>query len=412
MTRTAAAHGPRPVRPALSDILRLGLLGIRTRGPRAALSALGISIGIATLVVVTAVPASSQRALMDRLSALGTNMLRVAPQANSDPPVVLPADADAMAARIGPVTGASAVANTHTTVLRSDRADPADASGISVLAARTNLLGAVHGTVRSGTFLTSTTARFPTVVLGFRAASRLGFDRVGTGAAERPGQEPGQVYIGGRWFTVVGILDPLPLAPDLDSSVLVGWKAAQERLGFDGHPTVVYVTAREAQIEAVRAVLPATVHPQLPGLVQVSRPSDALAAKRATEQTLSVLLLGLAGVAVLVGGVGVANTMVVSVLERRREIGLRRALGASRGQIRGQFLAESVVLSALGGGAGTVLGAAGAAGYAVSQSWPVVIPSLALVAGGAGAVVVGMVAGVYPAVRASRLSPTEALAAV
>ncbi|KUN18818.1 ABC transporter permease [Streptomyces antibioticus] len=408
MTRraTAAGHGPRPVRLGFFDILRLGLLGIRTRGPRAALSALGISLGIATLVVVTAVPAAGQRALMNQLATLGTDMLRVAPQADSDPPVVLPSDADAMAARIGPVTRASAVANTHTTVLRSDRADPADASGISVLAARTNLLGAVHGRVRSGAFLTATTARFPTVVLGSRAAARLGFDRV------RVAQEPGQLYIGGRWFTVIGVLDPLPLAPDLDSAVLVGWQAARERLRFDGHPTVVYVTAREARIEAVRAVLPATVHPQLPGLVQVSRPSDALAAKRATERTLSVLLLALAGVALLVGGVGVANTMVVSVLERRREIGLRRALGASRWQIRGQFLAESVMLSALGGGAGTVLGAAGAAGYSVAQSWPVVFPPLALAGGVAGAVVVGMVAGVYPAVRASRLPPTEALAAV
>ncbi len=406
MTRTARDHGPRPVRLAFTDILRLGLLGIRTRGPRAALSALGISIGIATLVVVTAIPASSQQALMNELSALGTNMLRVAPQAGSDPPVVLPASADAMAARIGPVTSASAVANTHTTVLRSDRADPADASGVSVLAARTDLLGAVHGTVRSGAFLSPTTARFPTVVLGFRAASRLGIDRV------RPGQESAQVYIGGHWFGVIGILDPLPLAPDLDTAVLVGWDAARDRLGFDGHPTVVYVTARESQIEAVRDVLPATVHPQLPGLVQVSRPSDALAAKRATEQTLSVLLLGLAGVALLVGGVGVANTMVVSVLERRREIGLRRALGASRGQIRGQFLAESVALSALGGCAGTVLGAVATAGYAVSQSWPVVFPPLALAAGVLGAVTVGMAAGLYPAVRASGLPPTEALAAV
>ncbi|GAB2915454.1 ABC transporter permease [Streptomyces heilongjiangensis] len=395
----------RPVRLPFTDILRLGLLGIRTRGPRAALSALGISLGIATLVVVTAVPASSQRALMDRLSALGTDMLRVAPPADSDPPVVLPANADAMAARIGPVTSASAVANTHETVLRSDRADPSDASGISVLAARTDLLRSVHGRVRSGSFLSPTTGRFPTVVLGSRAAARLGYDRV------RPDGQTGQVHIGGRWFAVIGILDPLPLAPDLDASVLVGWDAARDQLGFDGRPTVVYVTARESRIEAVRAVLPATVHPQLPGLVQVSRPSDALAAKRATQQTLSVLLLGLAGVALLVGGVGVANTMVVSVLERRREIGLRRALGASRRQIRGQFMAESVALSALGGCAGTALGAAVAAGYAVSQSWPVVFPRLALVAGVLAAVVVGVAAGLYPAARASRLPPTEALAA-
>ncbi|MFD8612209.1 ABC transporter permease [Streptomyces sp. NPDC059631] len=405
-TRTPRTRGPRPVRLAFTDILRLGLLGIRTRGPRAALSALGISLGIATLVVVTAVPASSSRALSNQLSALGTNMLRVAPQTNADPPVVLPESADAMAARIGPVTHASAVANLHRTVLRSDRADPADAPGISVLAARTGLLAAVHGTVGSGSFLTATTARFPTVVLGARAASRLGYDRV------RLGKEAGQVYIGGRWFTVVGILAPLPLAPDLDSTVLIGWDAAREQFGFDGHPTVVYVTAVESQIENVRAVLPATVHPQLPGLVQVSRPSDALAAKRATERTLSVLLLGLAGVALLVGGVGVANTMVVSVLERRREIGLRRALGASRRQIRGQFLAESVALSALGGCAGTLLGALGAGGYALYQTWPVVFPPLALAGGVLGAVVVGAAAGLYPAVRASGLPPTEALAAV
>ncbi|MEU9451454.1 ABC transporter permease [Streptomyces sp. NPDC048277] len=402
--RAEPQHPPKPVRLAPLDLLGLGLLGIRTRKLRAALSALGISIGIATLVVVTGIPASSQRALMAQLTALGTNMLQVQPVPDQKPPVLIPETATDMVARIGPVTVASAVANTHASVHRSDRVDSADYSGLPVLAARNNLLKAVNGTVQSGRFLSASTDRFPTAVLGSVAASRLGFMRV------TPGGPASQIYVNGRWFTVIGILAKTPLSPDLDRAVLVGWQAAREQLKFDGHPTVIYVKAREDSIEAVRDVLPATVYPQLPGLVQVSRPSDALAAKRATQTTLSVLFLGLAGVALLVGGIGVANTMVVSVLERRREIGLRRALGASRGQIRGQFLTESVVLSALGGLAGTVMGILATAGYAVWQGWPVVVPSAAAMGGFGGAVLVGMVAGVYPSVRAARLTPTEALA--
>ncbi|MEU6341456.1 ABC transporter permease [Streptomyces sp. NPDC046977] len=394
------------IRLAPLDVLRLGLLGLRTRRTRAALSALGIAIGIATLVVVTGIPASSQRALMNELSALGTNMLRAQPPpSGSGPQALLPEAADAMAARIGPVTSASAVANTHATVRRSDLADPNDSIGMTVLAARTNLLGTIGGSMGSGRFLSPATEHFPTAVLGHRAASRLGFDRI------VPGSEP-LVSVDGHAFTVIGVLRSMPLTPELDTAVLVGWDAARDTLGFDGHPTVIYVKAVESRIEAVRDVLPATVNPELPGLVQVSRPSDALAAKRATQHTFSALFLGLAGVALLVGGIGVANTMVVSVLERRREIGLRRALGANRRQIRGQFLAESVALSVLGGLTGTVLGAAATAGYALSRSWPPVLPPLALAAGVLGAVVVGAAAGVYPAVRASRLPPTEALAAV
>ncbi|MFF3949559.1 ABC transporter permease [Streptomyces sp. NPDC001902] len=395
----------RPIRLSPLDVLRLGLLGLRTRRTRAALSALGIAIGIATLVVVTGIPASSQRALMEELSALGTNMLRAQPQPDTEQKARLPEAADAMAARIGPVTSATAVANTHATVRRSDLSDPNDSIGITVLAARTNLLSTVGGTVRAGHFLGRATERFPTAVLGTRAASRLGIDRV------LPGREP-LVTIGEHRFTVIGILDPMPLTPDLESSVLVGWDAARDVLAFDGHPTVVYVKARESRIEAVRAVLPDSVNPELPGLVQVSRPSDALAAKRATEHAFSALFLGLAGVALLVGGIGVANTMFVSVLERRREIGLRRALGANRRQIRGQFLTESVMLSVLGGLSGTLLGAAGTAAYAISQSWPPVLPPLALATGMAGAIAVGAAAGVYPALRASRLPPTQALSAV
>jgi putative ABC transport system permease protein len=387
------------------DLLSLGLLGIRTRKARAALSALGIAIGIATLVLVTGIPASSQKALDDQLSALGTNRLQVMSQPDQDPPVLLPEQSVAMVARIAPVTVSSAVGDTQLTVSRTDRTDPGDFNAIEVRATRTNLLTAINGTVHAGRFLDDASERLPTVVLGSVAAQRLGF------ADLDPNQPAPQVYIGRHWFTVIGILASVPLSPDVDRSVMVGWDAAKTSLRFDGHPTVIYVQTTDDQVEAVDDVLPQTVYPEHPGDVLVTRPSDALTAKRAVQQTFNALFLGLAGIALLVGGIGVANTMYISVLERRREIGLRRALGANRGQIRVQFLTESIVLSVLGGTTGTAIGILAIVGYSAVQGWPVVIPLTSTVGGLTGAMVVGMLAGVYPAVRASRLSPTEALAA-
>lgn len=383
-----------------ADLLALGSLGMRTRRLRAALSALGIALGIATVVVVTGIPASSQQALLDELTALGTNLLRAQPTPRQEDPVLLPESSVAMVQRIGPVTAAAAVANTHTRVRRNDLLDPGHSSDITVLAATPGLLDTVNGHVQSGEFLPR--PDFPGVTLGHVAAQRLGIPDAG----DRPA-----IFVGERWFTVTGVLGPMPLAPDVERSVLVGWDAARTHLGFDGHPTVVYVKAREESIEDVRAILPATLHGEIPGLVQVSRPSDALAAKRATQNSYSALFLGLAGVALLVGGVGVANTMVISVLERRSEIGLRRALGATRGHIRAQFLTEAVLLSGLGGLAGTALGALGVAGYATLHRWPLVIPLEVLAAGVLAAFVVGAAAGLYPSIRASRLTPTQALAA-
>jgi putative ABC transport system permease protein len=216
--------------------------------------------------------------------------------------------------------------------------------------------------------------------------------------------------VGGRWFTVIGVLNPVPLAPELDSAALIGWAAAASYLGFDGHPTTVYTRSAERSVEAVRSVLPATANPEQPNEVRVSRPSDALAAQEATDSTFTGLLLGLGAVALLVGGVGVANTMVISVLERRAEIGLRRSLGARRGQVRTQFLAESLLLSALGGIGGVVLGIAVTAAYAGLQGWPTVVPPWATLGGLAATLFIGGLAGLYPAIRAARLSPTEALA--
>ncbi|GAA0537847.1 ABC transporter permease [Paractinoplanes ferrugineus] len=388
------------------DLLSLGLIGLRTRPGRAALSALGISIGIATMIVVTGIPASSQAALLGRLTALGTNSLQAMALPDQNPPALLPESAVGMVRRIAPVTAASAVANTHALVRRNDRTDPGDGGGLTVLAGRLDLLSTINARVRTGTWLTEATARFPTVVLGSVAAARLGI-------ADLPAGRPApQVMIGDHRFTVIGILATTPLSPDIDRSVLIGWDAAKSALRFDGHPTVIYVKCAEDQLEAVRGVLAETISPERPGQVVVTRPSDALAAKRATQSSFSVLFLALAGVALVVGGIGVANTMVVSVLERRAEIGLRRALGATRGDIRGQFLTESVVLATIGGLTGTVLGLLATVGYAGWQQWPLVIPAGSAVAGVAGAVVVGVLAGVYPCVRASRLTPTQALATV
>jgi len=307
-----------------------------------------------------------------------------------------------MVGRIAPVTAVTAtgtVPDVH--VYRTDRIQSGETGGIGVLAARTDLLGTVGASVVSGAWLNAATARYPAVVLGAKAARRLGL-----ATADRSVL----VWLGGQWFSVVGVLAPVPLAPELDTAALVGWPVATALLGFNGYPTTIYTRARDDAVTDVQAVLAATANPEHPEEVKVSRPSDALAARQAASTTLRALLLGLGAVALLVGGVGVANTMVISVLERRTEIGLRRSLGATRGQIRLQFLVESLLLAALGGVGGVLLGIAVTTGYAAYQHWPAVVPAWASAGGVAATVVIGVAAGLYPAWRAARLSPTEALA--
>jgi len=393
-----------PSRLLPADIARVGTVGLRTRPLRAVLSALGMAIGIAAMVCVVGVASSSRESLNRQLAALGTNLLRVSPgQTLFGGQSHLPAGAVAMIGRIPPVTSVTAAAtlpNIH--VYRSDLI-PADQTGnLSVLAARTDLLGTVGAHLASGAWLNQAAARYPAVVLGAMAAERLGVARPSPSA---------QVWLGEQWFTVIGVLRAVPLAPELDFAALVGWPAAASRLRFDGHPTTVYTRTRDDAVTAVQAILAATANPQNPNEVEVSRPSDALAARQVTDTTLTALLLGLGAVALLVGGVGVANTMVISVLERRPEIGLRRSLGATRGHIRIQFLAESLLLSAFGGFCGALLGVAVTTGYAAYQHWPAVVPLWATTGGVLATLVVGACAGIYPAWRAARMPPTDALMA-
>ncbi|GLY01393.1 ABC transporter permease [Actinoplanes sp. NBRC 101535] len=388
----------RPARLRVSDQLRLGGVGLRARPLRAFLSALGIAIGIAAMTAVVGISSSSRAELDRALDALGTNMLTVAPgDTMFGGDATLPDEALTMIERIGPVTSATATGSVGTRVYRNDRIPEGETGGLALLAARLDLLETVGAGLAHGSWLNAATDDYPVVVLGATAAQRLG--------------DVPTIWIDGRAYTVAGVLEKVPLAPELNSAVLVGWPAAESYLDFDGHPTTVYTRAVPAKVEAVRAVLAATANPESPDEVQVSRPSDALAAQRATDRAFTALLLGLGAVALLVGGIGVANTMVISVLERRAEIGLRRSLGATRGQIRTQFVTESLLLSLLGGLSGVLGGAAVTAVHAGTQGWPAVVPLWALAGGPAATLVIGAAAGLYPAVRAARSAPTEALSA-
>jgi putative ABC transport system permease protein len=383
------------------DLLRVGTIGLRSRRLRTILTALGIAIGIAAMVAVVGISSSSRADLIAELDSLGTDLLRVAPGRSAfGESTTLPESARATAERIGPVTEAAGITSVSTTVRRNDLIDEDVTGGIRVAAADTEVLEAVSGELADGRFLDAASSQLPTVVLGADAAERLGITDVDDGV---------RVWLGDEWFAVIGILEPAPLAPDLDSSALIGYPVAAELFDTTTSPSTLYVRTVPEQVENVRAVLAPSVDPESPDEVDVSRPSDALEARAATDVALRNLLLALGAVALVVGGVGITNVMVISVLERRGEIGVRRALGARRGHIATQFLAEAGVLAAMGGIAGVAMGAAVTAIYARSQGWLVDVPVSALAAGAGIALAVGLIAGVSPAIRAARLDPAEAL---
>lgn len=403
MTGTIAA-GFVPSRLLPADVLRVGSVGLRMRRLRAALSALGVAIGIAAMVGVLGISESSRADLLAQLDKLGTNLLTVkAGQGFLGETTTLDPGATAMVGRIGPVDEVSATGAVKASVYRNDRIPAGQTGGIAVQTADIRLPSALGATLRSGTFLNRANSNLPIVVLGSVAADRLGLATTVVDGRQI------QVWLGGRWFAVSGILDPVTLAPEVDRSAMIGEGIARAALDWNGTPTILYVRSQPDAVLAVRSVVARTANPSNPEQVQVSRPSDAIAAKAAAKGAFTALFLGLGGVALIVGGVGIANVMVVSVLERRGEIGLRRALGATRRHVAVQFVVEALLLSAVGGATGAALGALATAGYARTQAWPTVVPLLSLVGGLALALAIGGFAGLYPALRAARLAPSDAL---
>jgi putative ABC transport system permease protein len=385
----------------LADLWPLAVLGLAVRPARSALSALGVALGIATMVAVLGISASSQAQLVAEIDALGTNLLTVTPgQSFTGQAVTLPAAAPAMIARIGPVIGASAIGDVSASVYRTDQVPVANTAAITVYSAGTSLLRTVQGSLLHGRFLNAATARYPAVVLGADAALALGIDRADGSV---------QVWLGGHWFAVIGIMAPLPLAPELDRTALIGYPVARHLLHAGAAPVQIYVRVNPANVPAVQAVLAATADPAAPQDVAVADPADALTARADASAAFQGLFLALGAVALLVGGIGIANVMVIAVLERRGEIGLRRALGASRVHVAAQFVAEAVVLAGSGGAAGALLGGFATAVFAEVRHWQAVVAPADMAAAVAVALIVGGLAGLYPALRAAGLSPAAAL---
>jgi putative ABC transport system permease protein len=402
--RSASPAAPRS-RLRAADLLPLGSVGLRARRLRAGLSALGIAIGIAAIVAVLGITRSSQAELLAQIDRLGTDLLTVVNgRSIQGQEAELPTRASGMLGRIDGVRRVAPTAQLEgVNVYRTDKIPAFQTGALAVRACDPTLLGTLDGQLRHGEFLNPASARYPATVLGYQAATTLGIARL---------EQPTRVWLGGRWFTVVGILEPLPLAPELDRSALVGFPVAARLFGYHGHPSRIYVRTATEWTGAVAGLLAATADPEHPEQVQASRPSDALTARVAAKAATTGLFVGLGAVALLVGGIGIANVMVIGVLERRSEIGLRRALGATRGHVAGQFVVESLLLATIGGVAGMAVGAAVTVGVADQRHWTAQIPGVAVWGGLAAALAVGVVAGLYPALRAARLAPTDALRSV
>jgi putative ABC transport system permease protein len=403
-----------PARLRVGDQARVASIGLRSRPLRAALSALGIAIGTASIVAVLGLSSSSQAGLLAEIDRLGTNLLTATTgQTFTGQAAQLP---HAATSRIGRLDAVEQVAHAGTVadakVYRSPLIPEISTNALQVKAASLNLPSVVATTVAQGRWLNPATTTQPVVVLGAVAAQRLGIERV------HPGE---RIWLGGQWFYVAGILSPAVLAPEIDTSALVGYPAAQRYLDHTsitngtptiGPPTTIYLRSQTDQVGAVQSVLAQTANPKAPNEVDVSQPSDALTARAAARGAFNSLFLGLGAVALMVGAVGVANIMIISVLERRSEIGLRRALGATRRQIRTQFLSEAILLALVGGAVGVAAGALATVVYASTKHWAVVIPTTGWAGGIGAAITIGAIAGLLPALRAARMSPTTALRTV
>ena len=383
------------------DLFFVAVYGVKARKGRAALTSIGIGIGIAAIVAVSGIAASGSADLLSTLESLGTNLVKASPQAGFfGTQEELPEGVIGMVERIGPVEEVTSTTQTDLLVRRSNFISEFEGGGISTIVTSSELLNVIGGKLSEGRFITDGLSDLPVTVLGNVTAKRLGITNL---------SKPTKILIDDEWFGVIGIVEELKIHPDLDRSVFIGYGAAKKLFDINEEPTTIYLRANPTFIEDVVEVIAPSMNPENPDQVEVSRPSDALEAQQAVEASFTNLLLGLGSVALLVGGVAIANVMVMSVLERRMEIGVRRSIGATRREIRYQFLLESVVLSGIGGLVGVMLGSLITLAYTNYTNIVFSIPVWQILGAVVLALLIGAISGVYPAIKASKIQPAEAV---
>ena len=383
------------------DLFFVALYGVKARKGRAALTSIGIGIGIAAIVAVSGIAASGSADLLSTLESLGTNLVKASPQAGFfGTQEELPEGVIGMVERIGPVEEVTSTTQTDLLVRRSNFISEFEGGGISTIVTSSELLNVIGGNLSEGRFITDGLSDLPVTVLGSVTAKRLGITNL---------SQPSKILIDDEWFGVIGIIEELKIHPDLDRSVFIGYGAAKKLFDINEEPTTIYLRANPTFIEDVVEVIAPSMNPENPDQVEVSRPSDALEAQQAVEASFTNLLLGLGSVALLVGGVAIANVMVMSVLERRMEIGVRRSIGATRREIRYQFLLESIVLSGIGGLVGVMLGSLITLAYTNYTNIVFSIPVWQILGAVVLALLIGAISGVYPAIKASKIQPAGAV---
>lgn len=382
----------------ISEAGRRAAYDLRARTARTVMSCLGVAVGVAAVVAVLGVAQTSTESLLNQLYAL-QDVLTVSGTSLAGGSGLLPRYTLATVGRLNPVESVSGTSQLTWTVRRSPLIPTGDTAGIGVMAVSGNLAQTTGSHLLFGREL-GPNDLLPVTVLGYQAARLLGIDRH---------EVPCRVWMDNRWVVVTGVLAPSPLPDVVDLSALVGYPFARAQGGTAAAFATVYVRVRPGTAGAVTNILPATIEPLSPIDVIVNQPSAAVAAQVAARSALDGLFLALVGVGMVVAGLGVANTLTIAVVERRPEIGLRRALGATRSDIGAQFLAEGVLLAAGGAVGGAMAGTLAVFGYAWYSGLVPVFPLVGIGLGSGAALIVGVIAGFYPAAKATRLPPSDVL---